>query len=241
MQQELIETLTGKGTPVVVVVLSGRIHTLTSVAEQANALLQVYPPGEEGGNGLADVLTGKVNPSGHLTVSMPRNVGQVPNSIGSRAGGDRAMFFDDYTDSSTKPLFPFGHGLSYTSFAYSDLRIKAHSVSDPIEISLQVRNSGERDGDEVVQLYVRDMVASVARPEHILLGFARISLAAGQSQHVSFSVHPSRLAFYDPKMRFVTEPGDFTFSIGASSADIRASQTVTLTGEVTEYRQREVD
>jgi beta-glucosidase len=240
VQQELIDTLLGKGTPVVIVVLSGRIHTLASAAASANALLQVYPPGEEGGNGLADILTGKVNPSGHLTVSMPRSVGQVPNSVGSRAGGDRAMFFDDYTDSPTTPLFPFGHGLSYTTFAYSDLTVEAQSVSDPIEIALDVRNSGARDGDEVVQLYVRDMVASVARPEHILLGFARVTLAAGQSQRIVFSVHPSRLAFYDPQMRFVTEPGEFTFSIGASSADIRASQTVTLSGQTVAYRQRDV-
>ncbi len=239
-QPELIDALAKTGTPIIVVVLSGRIHTLASVAARANALLQVYPPGEEGGNGLADILTGKVNPSGHLTVSMPRSVGQIPNSVGSRAGGDRAMFFDGYSDSPTSPLFPFGHGLSYTSFAYSDLTVQAQTSAEPIEISLEVRNSGERAGDEVVQLYVRDMVASVARPERILLGFARISLDAGQTRKITFTVHPSRLAFYDPQMRFVTEPGDFTFSVGASSADIRASKTVTLSGKIVEYRQRDI-
>jgi beta-glucosidase len=240
VQPELIDVLAKTGTPIVVVVLSGRIHTLPSVAARANALLQVYPPGEEGGNGLADILTGKVNPSGHLTVSMPRSVGQIPNSVGSRAGGDRAMFFDGYSDSPTSPLFPFGHGLSYTTFAYSDLTVQSQSSADPIEISLEVRNSGERAGAEVVQLYVRDMVASVARPEHILLGFARISLDAGQTRKITFTVHPSRLAFYDPQMRFVTEPGDFTFSVGASSADIRASKIVTLGGAIVEYRQRDI-
>jgi beta-glucosidase len=171
---------------------------------------------------------------------MPRSVGQIPNSVGSRAGGDRAMFFDGYSDSPTSPLFPFGHGLSYTTFAYSDLTVQSQSSADPIEISLEVRNSGERAGAEVVQLYVRDMVASVARPEHILLGFARISLDAGQTRKITFTVHPSRLAFYDPQMRFVTEPGDFTFSVGASSADIRASKIVTLGGEIVEYRQRDI-
>jgi beta-glucosidase len=241
VQSALINALAANtSTPIIVVVLSGRIHTLADVAAKANALLQIYPPGEEGGNGLADVLTGKVNPSGHLTVSMPRSVGQIPNSIGSRAGGDRAMFFDGYTDSPTSPLFPFGHGLSYTTFAYSELTIDAQSSADPLKITLEICNSGERAGDEVVQLYVRDMVSSVARPEHILLGFARIALDAGQTRRIIFTVHPSRLAFYDPQMRFVTEPGDFTFSVGASSADIRASKLITLRGDVVEYRQRDI-
>lgn len=240
-QPELINALAAHtSTPLIVVVLSGRIHTLADVAAKANALLQIYPPGEEGGNGLAGILTGKVNPSGHLTVSMPRSVGQIPNSIGSRAGGDRAMFFDGYTDSPTSPLFPFGHGLSYTTFAYSELAIDAQSSADPLKITLEIRNSGERAGDEVVQLYVRDMVSSVARPEHILLGFARVALDAGQTRRITFTVHPSRLAFYDPQMRFVTEPGDFTFSVGASSADIRVSKLITLSGEVVEYRQRDI-
>lgn len=241
VQSELIEALAEQtSTPLIVVVLSGRIHTLAAVAAKASALLQVYPPGEEGGNGLADVLTGNVNPSGHLTVSMPRSVGQLPNAVGSRAGGDRAMFFESYTDSPTAPLFPFGHGLSYTSFAYSELTVEARSCADPLKISLEIWNSGERAGDEVVQLYVRDMVSSVARPEHILLGFARIALDAGQTRSITFTVHPSRLAFYDPQMRFVTEPGDFTFSVGASSADIRASKLVTLSGDVVVYRQRDI-
>lgn len=241
VQPELIKTLAANSsTPLIVVVLSGRVHTLADIAARANALLQFYPPGEEGGNGLADVLTGKVNPSGHLTVSMPRSVGQIPNSIGSRAGGDRAMFFDGYTDSPTSPLFPFGHGLSYTTFTYSELTIEAQSTTDPLKITLEIRNSGERAGAEVVQMYVRDMVSSVARPEHILLGFTRIALDAGQTRRITFTVHPSRLAFYNPQMRFVTEPGDFTFSVGASSADIRASKLVTLSGDIVEYRQRDI-
>jgi beta-glucosidase len=150
------------------------------------------------------------------------------------------MFFGDYIDSPTTPLFAFGHGLSYTTFAYSDLAVQAKSTTEPIEVSIEVRNSGERAGDEVVQLYYRDLVASVARPERMLLGFTRLSLMPGQTRRVTFTVHPSRLAFYNPQMRFVTEPGAFTFSIGASSADIRAEKTVTLDGQVAEYRQREI-
>src|SRR5581483_11788670 len=114
VQQELIDAIAATGQPFVVVVLSGRIHTLAAIASKANALLQVFPPGEEGGNGLADVLTGKVSPSGRLPVSLPRSVGQVPNHVGLRAGGDHPMFSGDYTDSPASPLFAFGHGLSYT-------------------------------------------------------------------------------------------------------------------------------
>ena len=240
VQQELVEALAKTGTPLVVVVLSGRVHTLTSIARKANALLQVFPPGEEGGNGLADVLTGKVNPCGRLPVSLPRSVGQVPNHVGPRAGGDRAMFFGDYIDSPTSPLFAFGHGLSYTTFAYRNLTVQAKNTTEPIEVSIEVLNTGEQAGDEVVQLYCRDLVASIARPVRILLGFARLALAPGQARRVTFTVHPSRLAFYDPQMRFVTESGAFTFSIGASSADIRAEKTVTLGGQVAQYQQREI-
>lgn len=240
MQQELVEAIADTGTPLVVVVLSGRVHTLAAIAARADALLQVFPPGEEGGNGLADVLTGKVNPSGRLPVSLPRSVGQVPNHVGFRAGGNYAMLFGDYIDSSTTPLFAFGHGLSYTTFAYNDLTVEATNTAELIKVSIEVRNSGEREGEEVVQLYYRDLIASVARPQRMLLSFTRISLAPGQACRVMYTVHPSRLAFYNPDMSFVTEPGAFTFSIGASSADIRAEQTVTLEGQVVEYQQRAV-
>ena len=150
------------------------------------------------------------------------------------------MFFGDYIDSPTSPLFAFGHGLSYTTFDYRDLTVQATHTAEPVAISIEVYNSGERSGSEVVQLYYRDEVASVARPSRMLLGFARLFLAPRQARRVTFTVHPSRLAFYDPSMRFVTEPGAFTFSVGASSADIRAEKTVTLDGQVAEFRQREI-
>jgi beta-glucosidase len=240
VQQQLVETIASTGTPLVVVVLSGRVHTLAEVAARANALLQLFPPGEEGGNGLADIVTGKVNPSGRLPVSLPRSVGQVPLHVGVRAGGEIAMLFGDYIDSPTTPLFSFGHGLSYTTFAYSGLSVQATNTTEPIIVSVEVRNTGERAGDEVVQLYYRDLVASVARPQRMLLGFARVFLAPGQTRRVTFTAHPSRLAFYDPSLRFVTEPGAFTFSIGSSSSNMRAEETVMLDGSVAEYRQRDV-
>ncbi|HVB21906.1 MAG TPA: glycoside hydrolase family 3 N-terminal domain-containing protein [Ktedonobacteraceae bacterium] len=240
VQQELVDAIADTGKPLVVAVLSGRIHTLAHIADRANALLQVFPPGEEGGNSLAAVLTGKVNPSGRLPVSLPRSVGQVPDHVGLRIGGSHPMFYGDYTDSPTSPLFAFGHGLSYTTFAYNNLRVQATNTAGSLKISVGVHNTGAQAGDEVVQLYYRDDVASVARPVRMLLGFARLSLLPGQVRDVTFTVHPSRLAFYDPCMHFVAEPGEFTFSIGSSSADIRAEQTVTLDGPVVEYRQREI-
>lgn len=240
VQAELVEALAATGTPLVVVVLSGRAHTLSRVAVHANALIQLFPPGEEGGSGLADVLTGAVNPSGRLPITLPRAVGQVPIYYGHRAGGDRPMFFGDYADSPPTPLFSFGHGLSYTSFAYGACDVRATSTAEPIEISVEVRNTGQRAGEEVVQLYGRDMIATVARPDQMLLGFARVWIEPGQARRLTFTVHPSRLAFYDPQMRFVAEPGAFRFSVGASSADLRAEQVAELSGPVAEYRQREI-
>ena len=240
VQEELVNAVSGTGTPTVVVVMSGRVHTLGRIAERANALVQLFPPGEEGGNGLADVLTGAVSPGGRLPVSLPRSVGQVPVHFAQRAGGDGPRMFGDYVDSAPSPLFAFGHGLSYTSFSYESLSVRGGSTGEPIDVSLAVRNMGDRAGDEVVQLYVRDEVASVARPERLLAGFVRVQLAAGEARRVTFHVHPSRLAFYDPGMRFVVEPGAFTFAVGSSSRDIRAEQRIELGGDVAEYRQRAI-
>jgi len=221
-------------------VVSGRVHTLDRVAARANAVVFVAPPGEEGGNGLADILTGTSNPSGRLPVSLPRAVGQVPVYVGTRAGGDRAMFFGDYIDAPATPLFAFGHGLSYTTFAYGELAVRGARTDAPVEVAVTVRNAGDRPGDEVVQLYCRDDAASVARPDRMLVGFARAPLDVGQARRVTFTVDPSRLAFYDPDMRFVVEPGSFTFSVGASSADVRAERSIVLDGDIAVYRQREI-
>ncbi|HVC79844.1 MAG TPA: glycoside hydrolase family 3 N-terminal domain-containing protein [Chloroflexota bacterium] len=240
VQQQLVEAIAATGTPLVVVVLSGRVHTLAEVAARANALLYLFPPGEEGGNGLADVLTGAASPSGRLPVSLPRSVGQIPVHASRRAGGDRVMMLGDYIDSPTSPLFPFGHGLTYTTFTYSSFSVRAGATTAPIEVAIVVRNAGARGAAEVVQLYCRDEVASVARPDRILVGFARVRLEPGQAARLTFTVHPSRLAFFDPQMRFVVEPGDFTFAIGASAANIKAEGTVTIEGAVTPYRQRDI-
>ena len=150
------------------------------------------------------------------------------------------MFYGEYTDSSTTPLFVFGHGLSYTTFAYTNMEVSANDTESMVSVGLDVANMGGLDGEEVVQLYVTDMVASVARPERALLGFARLELDQGTSRRVTFQVHPSRLAFYDEAMRFVVEPGEFRFSAGASAADIRVEVMVELLGGIAQYAQSSV-
>jgi beta-glucosidase len=239
-QEELVHAVCATGTPTVVVVMSGRVHVLTGIAGEAAALLQAWPPGEQGGHALADILFGAVSPAGRLPVSLPRAVGQVPRYHGHRAGGSTSMTSGAYTDSPATPLFPFGHGLSYTEFSYRHLTVSATDTASVISIGVDVANTGPAAGAEVVQLYVHDLVASVVRPEGQLVGFARLYLEQGATRRVVFSVHPSRLAFYDQDMRFVTEPGEFRFSVGASSTDIRAEETVELTGPRARYDQRSV-
>lgn len=242
VQEALATAIANTGTPTVVVVLSGRAHTLATVARGASAVIQAWPLGEEGGNALADVMLGLAEPSGRLPVSLPRTVGQVPVYTSPRAGGRKVMtrYGGTYLDSPTSPLFPFGHGLSYTSFEYQRFELTAGSTAEPVIATVDVRNTGDRPGVEVVQLYASDRFASVARPGRQLVGFARIALDPGQRRRLEFRVDPTRLAFYDPNMRFVVEPGLFGFAVGSSSANLRCQGLVELTGEIAEYRQRDV-
>jgi len=240
-QRELVAAVTATATPTVVVVVSGRVHTLVDEDAAADALLWSILPGEEGGNGIADVLTGAINPAGRLPVTLPKHVGQIPLHHDMRQRGDKAEFYGDYVDRDVKGLYPFGHGLSYTSFDYGELEIVAGSTTTPTVITLEVTNVGDRDGDEVVQLYVTDDVASVARPIMELIGFARVSIAAGATRRVTFAVHPSRLAFHGLDMRHATEPGTFTFRVGRSAADRdMAERQMTLDGERTDYERRNI-
>ncbi|MEY2423708.1 MAG: hypothetical protein QOI95_3775 [Acidimicrobiaceae bacterium] len=240
VQQELVEAVVATGRPTVVTIIGGRVFALPWIAAHVAAIVQAWLPGEEGGNAIADVLLGRLNPGGRLPVTMPRSVGQVPVHGTHRAGGGRSQFWHDYTDGPASPLFPFGHGLSYTSFAYDRLEVVTGSTTTPSTVAITVTNTGARAGDEVVQLYVTDEVASVARPSRALVGFARIPLAPNESATVTFTVHPSRLAFYDESMRFVCEPGTFQFAVGASRSDMRARASVELGGAIAEFRQREI-
>ena len=241
VQERLVEEVAATGTPTVVVLVSGRVHAVAGIARQVSAIVQAWLPGEEGGTAIADVLFGRAEPGGRLPVSMPRTVGQVPVHHDHRAGGGRSMWRGDYVDGPSGPLFPFGHGLSYTTFAYGQLQVVASGTTEAaVVLQVDLTNTGSRPGTEVVQLYVRDEVASVARPYRQLVGFAKLALDAGESVAVTFDVHPSRLAFYDEVMRFVTEPGSFAFSVGGSSATASSRITVDLPGGIAEYRQREI-
>ena len=164
-QEDLVAAVAGTGAPTVVVVMSGRAHVLTGIVDKAAAVLVAWPLGEQGGHALADVLFGKAEPTGRLPISLPRATGQVPRYHSHRSGGARSMFYGDYTDCAAAPLFPFGYGLGYTTFEHRDLVVAASGTRSPITASLVVANTGRRPGDEVVQLYVTDLVASVARPE----------------------------------------------------------------------------
>ncbi len=234
-QTELVRAVVGSGVPTVVVVMSGRVHSLSDLAGLGRALLFTGPLGEEGGTALAEVLFGRLNPSGRLPVSVPRSVGQVPVHVGQRRGGSTAMSYGEYTDSAVGPLFAFGHGLSYTSFGYGEMVVAGRDTRHPVRIEVEVSNVGPMAGEEVVQLYCSDLVASVARPERQLVGFLRVALRPGERRKVVFEVHPSRLAFVDEGLRRVIEPGEFRFEVGSSSADLRAVGTVQLGGEVVEY------
>jgi beta-glucosidase len=208
VQHQLVEAVVACGTPTIVVVMSGRAHALGWIAEHTSALVYAWLPGEQGGAAIADLLYGIASPSGRLPISLPRNAGQVPVHHDTRAGGGRSMIYGDYVDSPASPLFPFGYGLSYTTFAYTDLRVDAPGRTDAgIDVRVRVTNTGERDGAEVVQLYGRDEVARVARPNRQLVGFTRVALAPGNTATVRFSVDPSVFAYYDEDMRLVIEPG----------------------------------
>jgi len=240
VQEELVTAVAATGTPTVLVVMSGRAHVLSDVTDRVQALLVAAPLGEQGGNALADVLLGKAEPAGRLAVTLPRSTGQVPLYSSHRSGGGRSEFYGDYTDCRHTPLFSFGHGLGYTTFGYSDIAVEAGDTSSRVSVGVTLTNIGDREGEEVVQLYMSDLVASVARPESSLIGFTRLSLAPGEASRVTFDIHPSRLAFYDEAMQFVVEPGLFRFGVGASSSDIRQQAVIDITGPVAAYSQRSI-
>ena len=222
-QEKLISAVAATGKPVAVVYIQGRPLDMNIASEKANALLTAWYPGAEGGHAVADVIFGEYNPSGRLPVTIPRAEGQIP--IYYSKGQQR-----DYMDMPGSPLYAFGHGLSYTDFEYSDLRISAGNMdSNPIAtVSCRVKNTGSREGAEVVQLYLRDVIASVSQPSMLLKGFKRIELKPGESAEVSFPLSREELSIYNQMLEQVVEPGDFKVMVGASSADIRLAGSFTL-------------
>jgi beta-glucosidase len=233
VQRELVEALAASGTPVVLVVMAGRPHALGDLAERVAAIVYSWAPGEQGGAALADVLFGAVAPSGRLPVSLPRAVGQVPVYHGHRAGGGRSQMLGDYVDLPVSPQWPFGFGLTYTTFEYSALSVApdAPAPGDAFSVEVDVTNTGDVAGVEVAQLYLRDDVARVARPVRLLAGFERVALAPGEACRVTFEVDPRRLAYYDEAMRLVIEPGTVTVMVGGSAGALDLRTRITLTGE----------
>jgi len=222
-QERLLQAVHATEKPVVVVLLNGRPLSIRWAAEHVPAIVEAWHPGVECGHAVADVLFGDVNPGGKLPVTFPRAVGQVPICYNQKNTGrppSDARFTSKYLDLPTPPLFPFGHGLSYTTFEFRDLTVTPEEIgpAGTVEVSVEVVNTGDRPGDEVAQLYVRDLVAGVTRPVRELKGFRRISLKPGESQRVTFTLGPEHLGFYDRHMEYVVEQGTFTVWVGPSSA-----------------------
>jgi beta-glucosidase len=228
VQQQLLEAVVATGKPVVVVLTSGRPYNLGGLEDEVAALVMAFAGGQEGGPALVDVLTGKAEPSGRLSLSVPKNVGAVPyyyNHKMKSAGTPIALHFGS--------RYPFGHGLGYTSFELADLaldRSEVNAGNGEIRLQFTVRNTGSRAGVAVPQLYVRDFLASMVRPVKELKAFGRVELGAGESARVTFAVPTDMLCFTGQEGRRIVEPGEFELQVGASSADIRLRTTVTVTG-----------
>jgi beta-glucosidase len=230
VQLELAKRLHATGRPLVVVLMNGRPLAIPWLAEHVPAILEAWYLGVQMGPAVADVLFGDHNPSGKLPVTFPRTVGQVPiyynhKSTGRPPDPDQTDT-SKYLDVDWTPLYPFGHGLSYTTFGYGEPRLSrtAMGPADTLTVEVAVTNTGGRAGAEVVQLYVRDDHASVTRPVMELRGFEKIELAPGESRTVSFRLGPEELSFYDQRMQRVVEPGSFTVFVGGSSADTREAR-----------------
>lgn len=238
VQEELVREVYATGKPVIVVLLAGKPLAIPWIKEHIPAILVQWYPGEQGGNALADVLSGKVNPSGRLNYSFPQSTGHLPcfyNYLPTDKGfykrpGSAEKPGRDYVFASPAALWPFGYGLSYTTFAYSNLRTNKedYGVSDTIRVELDLSNEGACRGKEVVQVYVRDVVSSIVTPVRQLKAFSKIDLEAGTKRTVSLCIPVSELGFYNRDMEYTVEPGEFELQIGASSEDIRLTKTITV-------------
>jgi beta-glucosidase len=224
-QQELVEAMVATGKPVVVYLMNGRPLSVNYIVKNCPAVIEGWYMGQETGTAAADILFGDVNPSGKLTITFPRSVGQVPMYYNHKPSAQ----FHGYVSMESTPLFPFGFGLSYTVFEYKNLRFSSDKIKSDgkTEVMVDVTNTGKMKGDEIVQMYINDKVSSVTRPVQELKGFERISLNAGETKTVTFSIDPSKLSFWNLEMNYVVEPGQFDVMIGKSSAEyIKGTLTV---------------
>ncbi len=225
-QEELIQKVAATGKPVIVALVGGSAITMSNWIDQVASIIDVWYPGEEGGNALADILFGDYNPAGRLPISFPVHESQLPLYYNHKPTGRG----DDYLNLSGKPLFPFGFGLSFTHFEYSELKIEKTEITstESTTVRFQISNTGNMDGDEVVQLYIKDVLASVARPLMELKGFQRINLRKGETKVVEFKIGPELLSMLDQDLNQIVEPGEFRIMIGASSNDIRLRGIITV-------------
>lgn len=215
LQNELVKAIVATGKPVIVVMINGRPLSMKYVAKNANAILEGWYLGQSQGDALADIIFGDVNPSGKLTVSIPSSVGNLPCYYNKKPSLDKSK----YIFSDNKPLFPFGFGLSYTTFEYKNLKVERETIApaENTKVTVEVTNTGKMKGDEIVQLYIHDLVSSVTRPVKELKGFKRISLSPGETRVVEFEITPEKLSFYNERMELVVEPGSFSIMVGPSS------------------------
>ena len=228
VQEDLLKALSAVGKPVVFVNCSGSAMAVPWEADHLAAILQAWYPGENGGTAVADVLLGRYNPAGRLPVTFYASTGELPGFK------DYSMAGRTYRYYTGKALFPFGYGLSYTKFSYGKPQFSARQFSPAgtLQITVPVRNTGERDGDEVVQVYVRHVRSAVPQPLRSLCAFQRVSIPRGQTRTATLTVSPAQFRYWDvTKKSYVVEPGPYEIQIGASSADIRARQIVTVTAQ----------
>src|SRR6185503_17723610 len=225
-QLDLVKAMRDTGKPLVVVLMNGRPLTISWLAENVPSILETWFAGTQAGNAISDVLFGDVNPGGKLPVTFPRSVGQLPLYYNHKNTGRppdaNNKYTSKYLDVDWKPLFPFGYGLSYTKFEITNLRLSAARISPngKLTVSVDVRNTGLRAGDEVVQLYLRDVAATVTRPVKELKGFQRVTLQPGETKRVEFEIGAPQLGFWNRDMRFVVEPGEFKVMVGSNSEDV---------------------
>jgi beta-glucosidase len=225
-QMDLVKAIHAAGKPTIVVLINGRPPTIGWIADNVPAVLEAWMGGTESGNAIADILFGDVNPGGKLPVTFPRTVGQVPiyyNHMNTgRPPVADSRYNSKYLDVAWTPQFPFGFGLSYTQFKIANLALGSPTIgpADRLQVSVEVTNTGKRAGDEVVQLYIRDVAAIMTRPVKELKGFKRITLKPGETQRVEFTLGPEQLGFYNREMKYVVEPGEFKVMVGSSSEDV---------------------
>jgi beta-glucosidase len=240
VQQALVEAVLATGTPVVLVLVTGRPYAIPALVARASAVVQAWMPGAEGAPALAEVLFGDVNPSGKLPITFPRHVGQVPIFYAHRPSGAKSFFYGPYMDESNEPLFPFGFGLSYTQFAFENLAVTPESAATDgaVQVAVEVVNTGSRAGDEVVQFYTRTDGASVTRPVKELRGFQRVSLQPGERKRVTFTLPVERLAYYDGALELVVEPAHVQVMVGNSAQNLPLQGSFVVAGDKRTVGQR---